>query len=125
MNQEALALFEGHEAALPLYELFERKLLSAFPQTSMRVFKTQISCSKRYVYACVSFAQVKRRAELPEGYMVITLVLPYPLESLRVAVKTEARPGRWTTHIVLSRPGDLDEELFGWIAQAYAFAQSK
>lgn len=125
MDADILRLFSGHEAALPLYEAFEKKLLAAFPQTSVRVFKTQISYANRHLYACLSFARVKRKAELPEGYLVLTLGLPFPLDSPRAAVKTEAYPGRWTTHIVASRPEELDEELFGWLAQAYAFAENK
>ena len=43
----------------------------------------------------------------------------------RVAVKTEPHPGWWTTHFVISNLSDLDEELFGWVEQAYQFAQTK
>ena len=57
--------------------------------------------------------------------MVITLGLPAPLESERVAVKTEPCPGRWTHHIVISRPDEMDEELISWIGEAYAFADAK
>ena len=39
--------------------------------------------------------------------------------------ETEPYPGRWTTHFVISETADLDEELFEWVAQAYAFAQYK
>ena len=56
---------------------------------------------------------------------MLTLGLPYPLESGRVAAKTEPYPGRWTTHFVISQPSDLDEELFAWLAQAYEFAAQK
>ena len=56
---------------------------------------------------------------------MLTLGLPAPLESDRAAAKTEPYPGRWTTHFVLSSPSELDEELFGWIEQAHAFAQAK
>ena len=41
--------------------------------------------------------------------------LPYPLESGRVAVKTEPYPGRWTTHIVISKMSDLDEAVIAWV----------
>ena len=41
--------------------------------------------------------------------------LPYPLESGRVAVKTEPYPARWTTHIVISKMSDLDEAVFAWV----------
>lgn len=87
--------------------------------------KSQISCYNRRLYACVSFLKVKKKAELPEDYFVLTPVLSAPLESDRVAAKTEPYPGRWTTHFVISSPSDLDEELFDWIEQAYQFAQAK
>ena len=87
--------------------------------------KPQISYYNRHLYACVSFLKVKKKAELPEDYFVLTLGLPAPLESDRVAAKTELYPGRWTTHFVISSPSDLDGELFDWIEQAYQFAQAK
>lgn len=84
--------------------------------------KSQISCYNRHLYACVSFLKVKKKAELPEDYFVLTLGLSAPLESDRVAAKAEPYPGRWATHFVISSPSDLDEELFDWIEQAYQFA---
>ena len=117
--------FEGHGEALPLYMLFEERLSATFPNTRKRVQKTQITFVNRHVFACVSFARVKRKTEMPSPYLVITLGLPYPLESERVAVKTEPYPGRWTTHIAVGTPDELDDELFCWVAQAYGFAESK
>lgn len=73
----------------------------------------------------MSFLRVKPKAALPEHYFVLTLGLPAPLDSARVAGKTEPYPGRWTTHIVVSKPEELDEELFDWVEQAYVFAQCK
>lgn len=87
--------------------------------------KSQISYYNRHLYACVSFLKVKKKAELPEDCFVLTLGLSAPLESDRVAAKTEPYPGRWTTHFVISSPSDSDEELFDWIEQAYQFAQAK
>ena len=90
-----------------------------------RVQKTQVTFYNRHVFACVSFARVKRKAELPKGWMTLTLGLPAPLESPRVALKSEPYPGRWTHHFVLSRPEELDAELMAWVEEAYAFAESK
>ena len=125
MDQDALLFFDGHIGALPLYETFSEELLRQFPTTSTRVQKTQITFSDRHVYACVSFARVKKKAELPDPYLVITLGLPYPLNSDRVAVKTEPYPGRWTTHIVVGSPDELDGEFWLWVSQAHAFAMNK
>ena len=77
------------------------------------------------MYACVSFQRVRKKAELPDPYMVITLGLPCPLTSDRVAVKTEPHPGRWTTHIVIGRADEIDDELLSWLRQSYLFADGK
>ena len=125
LDAETLLFFDGHPDALAMYQRFEERLYEAFPQANKRVQKTQITFFNRHVFVCVSFARVRRKAELPNPYFVVTLGLPYPLESDRVAVKCEPYPGRWTTHIVIGDADELDDELFFWIGQAYGFAESK
>lgn len=125
LDADALMFFDQHMDILPLYQAFEELLFDSFPTVNKRVQKTQITFSNRHVFACVSFARVKRKTELPTRYMVITLGLPAPLDSERIAVKTEPYPGRWTHHIVVSTPEELDEELFSWIKNAYTFADAK
>ena len=122
---DTLLFFEGHREVLDLYLRLEALLFGSFPQVEKRVQKTQITFYSRHVFACVSFARVRRKAELPPGYIVLTLGLPAPLSSERVAVKTEPYPGRWTHHFVLSRPEELDGELLAWIREAYDFANAK
>ena len=123
--KDAGLFFERHRDVYHLYELFHEKLLARFSDTRAKVQKSQISYYNRHLYACVSFLKVRKKAELPEDYFVLTLGLPAPLESGRVAAKTEPYPGHWTTHFVISDPSNLDEEMFGWVAQAYWFAQGK
>ena len=125
LDGDTLLFFGGHTDALEVYLAFEELLYGAFPHVNKRVQKTQVTFYNRHVFACVSFARVKRKAELPEGWMTLTLGLPAPLESPRVAVKSEPYPGRWTHHFVLSRPEELDAELTAWVREAYAFAESK
>ena len=125
LDLDTLMFFEGHLDALDLYRSFEELLYDSFHNVNKRVQKTQITFFNRHVFACVSFARVRRKAELPEGYMVITIGLPCPLQSERVAVKTEPYPGRWTHHIVVSRTEELNEELLSWIRAAYVFADTK
>ena len=125
MDLETLAFLDGHRQALPLFEALEEAIYARFPETKKRVRKTQISYFDRYVFACVSFARVKRKAELPQTWLTLSLGLPYPLESERAAAKTEACPGRWTTHFVLGSKEELDGELLGWLEQAYAFSERK
>ena len=125
INQDVLLFFNGHTTAYPLYRMFETELFKRFPQTTMRVQKSQITFSDRHVFACVSFAKVKKKSELPNPYIVVTLGLPTPIESGRIAVKTEPYPGRWTHHIVLGTQQELDNELFFWLKEAYDFSECK
>ena len=87
VTQDTLLFFDRHRAVYPLYELFREKLLARFPESRIKVQKSQISYYHRYLYACVSFLRVKKKAELPEEFFVLTLGLPAPLESDRVAAK--------------------------------------
>ena len=124
-TQDTLFFFDRHQAVYPLYACFQKKLLARLPESRIKVQKSQISYYNRHLYACISVLKVKRKAELPNDYFVLTLGLSAPLESNRVAAKTEPYPGRWTTHFVISSPSDLDEKLFDWIELAYSFAQEK
>ena len=88
-----------------------------------RVAKTQVSFFDRLMFGCVSFTRVRRKAEMPAHFLTLTLGLPEPVDSPRIAVKCEPYPGRWTHHIVLSSPDEIDAELLAWIDRAHQFAQ--
>ncbi|HJD13202.1 MAG TPA: hypothetical protein IAA03_05385 [Candidatus Ruminococcus avistercoris] len=125
MDTATLLFFEQQPEALPLYEAFADAVIRQYPDTKVKVQKSQISFSNRHMFACVSFARVKKKKELPDPYLVVTLGMSYPLESSRVAVKTEPYPGRWTTHIVLGDEKEVDGELLKWVAEAYDLANTK
>ena len=125
MDADTLRFFGSRPAALPIYEAFESMIRSKFPAAEKRVQKTQITFFRRHVFACVSFLRVKRKKDLPDPYLVITLGLPEPLLSGRAAVQTEPYPGRWTVHIVIGRPEEIDAELVSRVQQAYDFSEAK
>ena len=123
LDADTLLFFDAHPGALPLLDALEEAVFTRFPEAKKRVQKTQITYYHRHVFACVSFARVRRKAQLPENWLTLTLGLPYPLESERAAVKTEVSPGRWTTHLVLGAPEEVDGQLLGWLDEAYAFSE--
>ena len=123
LDSDTLLFFNEHPTALTLFAALEERLFDCFPEAQKRVQNTQITYFRRRVFCCVSFARVKRKAELPETWLTLTLGLPYALDSARVAVRTEVYPGRWTTHFVLGEEKELDEELLGWLDEAYAFSE--
>ena len=125
MNTDTIIFFSKQLDALPLYEAFAHAVTKLYPETEIRVQKTQISFYDVHMFACVSFLRVKKKKELPDPYLVVTLGMPYPLESPRVAVKTEPYPGRWTTHIVIGETEEIDGELLSWLKEAHDFAKNK
>lgn len=125
MTTSEILFFDQHTDAIPLYGRFKQRTEERCGDFQIKVQKTQITFANRHVFACVSFARVKKKSELPDVYLVVTLGLPYPLGSDRVAVKSEPYPGRWTHHFVVSDEEELDEEFMGWVAQAYEFSNAK
>lgn len=98
-------------------------LLAELPGTDIRVQKSQITFRGRYNFGALS---LPRRAQDKRAHaLLLTLGLPARLDTDRVAVATEPYPGRWTHHILLTGPQDLDEELRGWVHAAYQFAETK
>ena len=91
----------------------------------IKVQKSQITFYNKHLFACVSYARVRKKAQLPPCYIVVTVGLARRVESPRIAVATEPYPGRWTHHIVVSSLEEIDDELMGWIKEAAAFAAAK
>lgn len=125
INPEALFFFDGSPAALPLLEAFEEQLQKRVGEFSVRVQKTQITYSNRYVFACVSFLKVRKAKHRPPVYIVITFGLDHRLESPRIDAAVEASPQRWTHHVLVSDTSEIDDELMGWVQQAYQFSAVK
>ena len=121
---EAL-FFHPVPGAYPIYRAFKDAILNAYSDTQIKVQKTQITFYNPRVFACASLLRARRKEELPNPWITVTLGLPYRLESPRAAICTVPYPGRWTTHIVLGSPEEIDGELLGWVDEAYRFAARK
>ena len=125
MDDRVLQFFEQMPEALPLYEKFEKEILSRVEDVCIKVQKTQITYTNRHVFACVSFAKVRKAKERPPVYIVITFGLACKKESPRIDIVTEPYPNRWTHHVLVSREEEIDEELLGWVEEAAAFSAAK
>ena len=125
MTQDTLLFFNSRPQALPLYELFEQKLLSELGSVNIKVQKTQIAFSNKHNFAFVSFLPVRKAKERPETYIVITFGLGRRVESPRIDAAVEPYPNRWTHHVLISDPDEINEELMGWVKEAAAFSDAK
>ena len=125
MDGDILFFFQQDPAVLPLYETLEARIQAELGPVQCKVQKTQISFYKKHLFGCVSFLRVKKKKELPEHYLTLTFGLDHPPESPRIAVVTEPYPRRWTHHLVLSRPEQINGELMDWLKEAAEYAVRK
>lgn len=124
MTDDELLFFDSMPQMLPIYEAFCQGLADRGLAFTAKVSRTQISLRNRYVFAAVSLHWRKVKG-WPEEYLLVSLGLSYHKESPRVAVATEPYPNRWTHHILLTSPGQVDAELLDWTEEAYRFALVK
>ncbi len=124
-NIDERRFFEGKPQALGLYEAFAERLFALFPDAGVRVQKTQITFTNPRVFACVSMLKVRPAKGRPAEYIVVTFGLGQQVLSPRIDAATEAHPGRWTHHVLLAVPGEIDGELMAWVQAAYAFSADK
>ena len=124
-NADILIFFDGKPFAHALYNDFMCKLLAAVGEVNIRPQKTQITLSNKRVFACVSQMKIRKKADMPAEYIAVTFGLNHPLESPRIAAKTEPYPNRWTHHVIIASQDEIDGELIEWVREAYAFSASK
>lgn len=56
---------------------------------------------------------------------MVTFGLEHRVDSSRIAVATEPYPNRWTHHLLLTDPAQIDTELLDWLQEAYWFSEQK
>ena len=125
MHNDILFFFGEHMDVLPIYERLENAILSRIPDVKIKVAKTQITFAGRRGFAFVSFNPCRKAKDRPAVWMTVTFGLGYRKESPRIDVATEAYPGRWTHHVMLGTPDEINEELLGWIQEAAEFSDTK
>ena len=120
---EAL-FFQDWPQLFGLYMALRERLTARYPDMAVRVSKTQISFYNRHMFAMASLP-VRRKKEWPGEFLMVSFGLARQAQSPRIAVCTEAYPGRFTHHVLVGREEELDDELMAWIGEAYGFALSK
>ena len=124
MSVDELTYFEQMPQMLPLYNVLKGKLEKQYSDMETRVTKTQISFRNRHVFAMASLPWRKVKG-WPKQYLLVSFGLSYQKESPRIAQSVEAYPNRWTHHVIVEKETDLDDELMGWIDEAFQFSMVK
>ena len=125
MDQNTLFFFNQKPEAIPLYEVFEERLLAELEGVIIQPQKSQITLKNRRVFGAVSFLAARKAKDRPDPYITITLGLDRREGSPRIDQASEPYPGRWTHHIVIASPEEIDDDLMAWVREAYDFAAAK
>lgn len=123
-DAELVRFFSPMPEILPLYRVFEDAVISRCGAVDIRVQKTQVTFSDKHVFACASLP-LRRRRGWPERCLMVTFGLEHRVDAPRIAVATEPYPDRWTHHVLVERPEQIDDELMAWIEEAHRFALEK
>lgn len=124
MSTDELLFFDRLPRFLPVYEALKERLEARYPDMTVKVTKTQISFRSRYVFAMVSLPY-RRMKDWPKEYLMVSFGLNDQKKSPRIAQSVEAYPNRWTHHVIVERVEDLNDELLGWLDEAYQFSMMK
>jgi hypothetical protein len=91
--------------------------VEALSETSMRVTKSQIAFKRRRGFAWVWMPEqyLKRKA----APLVLSLSLPRRDKSPRWKEIVEPYPRRFMHHLEVYNPGDIDEQVKGWLKEAW------
>ncbi len=119
-----LMFFDRLPRYLPVYAELKERLEARCPGMTVKVSRTQISFRSRYVFAMASLPY-RRMKDWPKEYLMVSFGLGCRRESPRIVQSVEAYPGRFTHHVIVERAEELDDELFGWLDEAYRFSMVK
>lgn len=122
MTDSELLFFSSLPQSLAIYERLRTLMLAAFPALDITVQRSQIRFKARYGFAFVS---TRRMRGCPPVFLIVSFGLGYRLSSPRIAAAVEPYPGRWTHHVIVGSADELDDELMGWLREAYDFSQTK
>ena len=125
ISTDELLFFERRQRALPLYLLLREKLSQSCPCAKVQVKKTQISLVNRRLFGAVSFAALPGGGKRSALGLTVTFGLEHPLYSPRIAARVEAYPNRWTHHVAVAEPAEIDDELLSWLKAAADFSAAK
>lgn len=107
----ALAFFQGHDAAHGLFHALLSKA-QAWGPFELTATKSRVSITARTRVIWCHEAN-------DDGSLWLGFLLPHRVESPRL--RSGLAGGRWSHHVKVRDAGDLDDELLGWLHEAYAF----
>ena len=117
-EQAVMAFFHDRPLELNLYSVFAAAVRERLPQTITRFRRSQITFAGRRGFAAVWIPPFKVRGR-PEHYIVVSFAADRRIDHRRIVSVAEPYPHRWTHHVLVSCPEDVDDLLLDWVEQAF------
>ena len=123
-EQAVKKFFRERTLELDLYCVFDAAVRDRLPQAITRVRRSQITFAGRRGFAAVWIPPFKVRGR-PEHYIVVSFAADRRIDHPRIVSVAEPYPHRWTHHVLVSCPEDMDELLLDWVEQAFRLTNSR
>ncbi len=120
ITPEEHLFFAGKPEEWTLYEALRGRIFAECGLVKVKVQKTQITFAGKYGFAFVSLPRRKK-----DKGIVVSFGLFHRQESPRIQYASEPYPNRWTHHMTVQTKPEIDEELMGWLREAYWFSEQK
>lgn len=111
--------FSGQPVSQMLFEIIRREM-DAIGEVSIQVTKSQIAFRRNRNFAMVWMPGQYLKGRIAP--LVLTVSLPWRDGSPRWKEIVEPAPGRFTHHLELSDPADIDKEVRDWLRKAWEAA---
>jgi hypothetical protein len=111
-------LFEGFPESVAMFHGVQR-VLSTVGEVSVSVSKSQIAFRRRKGFAYVWRPGQYLHSQVPA---VLSIALPLEVRSARFKEVVHPSPNVWMHHLELHEPSEIDDQVRGWLEEAYANA---
>lgn len=118
VSQEVEDFFEGSPDGLQLYRAVEN-LVAQIGEAGVRVTKSQVAFRRRKGFAYVWRPGQYVTSDVPA---VLSIALPRAVRSDRFKEVAHPSSKVWMHHIELRDPAQIDDEVRGWLTEAYEHA---
>lgn len=108
--------FKGYEDSRQIFESL-RSAIGKFGSVQLRVTKSQVAFCREKAFAWTWIPGKYLRGQTAP--LVLTLVFRSRNASPRWKEIVEPRPGWYTHHLELYRLEDIDDEVLGWLREAW------
>ncbi len=116
--------FHDRTVEKDLYRVFAAAVQERIPQVITRFRRSQITFTGRRGFAAVWIPPFKVRGR-PEHYIVVSFAAERRIDHQRIVSVAEPYPHRWTHHVLVTCPEDVDDRLMDWVERAYTFTENE